>query len=325
MKTKIVYVLTSSDKDIYLEQAYISMYSVKQYEPDSHIVLITDRTTHNTFSDVTRKAKLKYVDELIVIDLDSSYTAQQRSRILKTSVRLNVKGDFLFIDTDTIIVSALNEIDNCPYSIAAVMDTHCLFKDNPYRADNINDGKKLNWAIAEEEVYFNSGVIYAKDNKEAHDFYQLWYKNMLESQRVGVNMDQPSFAKTNCELNHIVKVLDGIWNCQYKHGLKFLPKARIVHYLCTNVTTNSKQPFILNEKAEFLYTKQTSEISHEVKEAICYPFAGIPDTVHIFSWSDLFFFQIILYKITRYLFQHKIVFNLIERVLSVFYRIVKNK
>ena len=28
MKTKIVYVLVSSSRDIYLEQAYISMYSV---------------------------------------------------------------------------------------------------------------------------------------------------------------------------------------------------------------------------------------------------------------------------------------------------------
>lgn len=39
MKTKIVYVIISSDDDIYLEQAYISMFSAKYYMPDCHIKL----------------------------------------------------------------------------------------------------------------------------------------------------------------------------------------------------------------------------------------------------------------------------------------------
>ena len=48
MKTKIVYVLVSSEKDIYLGQAFISMFSAKYYMPDCHIVLVTDKLTSKT-------------------------------------------------------------------------------------------------------------------------------------------------------------------------------------------------------------------------------------------------------------------------------------
>ena len=55
MKTKIVYVLVSSNNDIYLEQAYVSMYSVKYYMPDAHITLLTDKLTEATFIGIRKK------------------------------------------------------------------------------------------------------------------------------------------------------------------------------------------------------------------------------------------------------------------------------
>lgn len=68
MKTSIVYVLVSSSKDIYLEQAYVSMYSAKYYMPDSHIILLTDKITEKTFVGV-RKKKLNMLMKLLVLIL----------------------------------------------------------------------------------------------------------------------------------------------------------------------------------------------------------------------------------------------------------------
>lgn len=45
MKTKVAYVVVSSPNDIYLEQAYVSMFSLKHHMPDAYIVLLTDRLT----------------------------------------------------------------------------------------------------------------------------------------------------------------------------------------------------------------------------------------------------------------------------------------
>ena len=50
MRTKLLYVLVSSKDDIYLEQAYVSMYSAKFYMPDCHIVLLTDNISNETFT-----------------------------------------------------------------------------------------------------------------------------------------------------------------------------------------------------------------------------------------------------------------------------------
>ena len=86
MKAKIVYVLVSTCNDIYLEQAYVSMHSLRHYMPDAHIVLLTDQLTSETFVG-HRKEEIRYVDELIVAELDKRLNAQMRSRQLKTSVR----------------------------------------------------------------------------------------------------------------------------------------------------------------------------------------------------------------------------------------------
>ena len=68
MQPKIVYVLISSDNDIYLEQAYISMFSVKYHMPDSHITLLTDKTTEFSFTNNRRK-EIVYANEIISIDI----------------------------------------------------------------------------------------------------------------------------------------------------------------------------------------------------------------------------------------------------------------
>lgn len=322
MKTKLVYVVVSSEKDIYLEQAYISMYSAKYYMPNVHISLLTDNQTKSTFVG-TRLEELKYVDELVCIDLDAKYNGQQRSRILKTSVRQHIKGDFLFIDSDTIITKPLDDIDNCPYDIAACMDSHSTFEENPYREMCINHGKLLEWPIETEKEYYNSGIIYAKDNNRTHEFYDLWSKNWLKGLEKGVSMDQPAFAKTNYMLNHPIKKLEDIWNCELKHGIKYLKEAKIVHYLCTNITSpDDKAPFILNDKNTLLQVKNTAYINQDIKNTIINPFYGLAECTHIFSGREIFIFGTASYIFLRNIFlNHPTLFYFFEKIVRLFYLI----
>ena len=300
MKTKIVYVLVSSPLDIYLEQAYVSMHSLRHYMPDVNITLITDRLTAETFTEI-REKETKYVNEMIVVDLDeNSFTPQQRSRQLKTSIRNRVEGDFLYIDCDTIIVKPLDDIDNITAPLAACRDTHSSFANNPYRKMCINHGHLLGWPIDKEYEYFNGGVTYAKDCQEAKDFYQRWNHNLNMGYKYGVYMDQPSFAKTNYEMGHIIEHLPDIWNCQLKHGIRYLKDAHIVHYLCTNPSVfQNKQLFLLNEKDVFLSIKRTGEISEEIEEVIKDPFKGLAEVTHCFAGDDIYFFHTDSYKYLR--------------------------
>ena len=316
MKTKIVYVLVSSSQDIYLEQAYISMYSVKYYMPDAHIILLTDTQTKTTFTNV-RKEETKYADEIISINIGEGYTPQQRSRILKTTVRKYIEGDFLFIDTDTIITKPLYEIDFIDADIAACWDTHSSFIENPYRTRCIKHGKILKWPIEQEKVYFNSGVIYVRDSKLTHQFYELWNKNWLEGHKKNVNMDQPAFAKTNYMLGHPVKTLDDTWNCELKHGIRYLKEAKIVHYLCTNISKgNDKQVFILNENKTFLnIRKNNGKIPEQVIKTIKDPFEGIAPITHVFAGNDIYFLQSDLFLLI-YRYKDTLIISFLNKLIK---------
>ena len=100
MKTKIVYVVISTDNDIYLEQAWISAYSVKYYNPTAFITFVTDEDTYKGIVSSDRKNILQIVDEIIPIPLEKGLSNMKRSRWIKTNLRNLIKGDFLFIDTD---------------------------------------------------------------------------------------------------------------------------------------------------------------------------------------------------------------------------------
>lgn len=301
MKTKIVYVVVSSEHDIYLEQAYISMYSLKRHMPEAHIVMLTDIATAESLTGI-RKEETKFIDEMIVAaDLDSNkLNAQQRSRQLKTSVRSRVEGDFLFIDCDTIITRSLNDIEETAYDIAACRDTHSSLADNPYRGMTLMQGYALGYPIEEETVYYNSGVIYVKDTPNAHAFYQQWNKNLNEGYQHNIFMDQPSFAKTNKEMEHVVGMLDDVWNCELKHGIRYLKDAYIVHYLCTNPSSyQNHQLFVLNEKSELMKIKEEGKIPENILKTIDDPFKGIAEITHCFAGEDVYFFQSPIYQYVR--------------------------
>jgi len=237
----------------------------------------------------------------VAVDLDGNkLNAQQRSRQLKTSVRNRVDGDFLFVDCDTIIVKKLDDIDNIDASIAACRDTHSSFADNPYRDMCLRHGHLLNWPIDEEKDYFNSGIIYVKDDATTREFYRRWNENLNAGYSKEVYMDQPSFAKTNFEMGHVIQHLPDVWNCELKHGVRYLKDAKIVHYLCTNPSYfQNRQFFLLNEEEVLLNVKKTGEINDAIKQVINDPFCGLAEVSHCFAGEDVYFFRTNAYNYLR--------------------------
>lgn len=280
MKTKILYVLTSSETDIYLEQAYVSICSVRHHMPYAHITVVTDSVTKATLTGL-RADMLKDVNELVVVDLPSDMSGQKRSRELKTSCRNHVKGDFLFIDCDTLVCRPLDEIDDIPYDLAACRDGHSDLADSPYRDMCLLNSRKIGDEISDESIYFNSGVILARDVPMVHEFYDRWHANLNEGRSHGVMMDQPSFCKTNIQMGHVIKLLPDVWNCQIIHGIRYLPEARVLHYLTTNAKSVGHQAFILKEKESFDKLKTEITLPESITECFDNPFKGIPECVMV--------------------------------------------
>ena len=130
MKTKLVYVLVSSKEDFYWEQCLISVMSARYQMPQAQIYLVCDDKTNDSLYGIREEIK-QFITKLIVIPFDNNVEKVRRSRILKVTLRKIINGDFLYIDCDTLITHSLDDIDNFSFSLAAVLDGHCIFKKHP--------------------------------------------------------------------------------------------------------------------------------------------------------------------------------------------------
>lgn len=146
--------------------------------------------------------------------------------------------------------------------------------------------------ITKEKTYFNSGVIYVKDTPNTRKFYQMWNQNYLVSFDKKVSMDQPSFCKTNIEMGHFINILDDVWNCELKHGIKFLKDAKVVHYLGTDKVVGELAPlFIMNDISVMKSIREKKDVTDDIMAAIKDPFTGLAPVTHCFAGGDVFLFR----------------------------------
>lgn len=270
MKTKIVYVVISSNKDNYFEQVWASAWSLKHYNPDAHVTILTDEATKNTIYADDRKESLNYIDEIITVQFDGAYSNMEKSRWIKTNMRNLVTGDFLFIDADTIITGDLSNVDRFNCSIGAVLDSHChaieVCDSVPFQDMYVDRLKKVYDLTYEGQDVFNSGVIFVRDDEKAHQFFDTWHRNWLTSRSKGFRVDQLSLLKTNIELGLPIVEIPGEYNCQIPFSIQYLTRALIVH---TFAHQRSKQPIsvIMGNKL-YMDIKQVANIDDNTAQTL---------------------------------------------------------
>lgn len=264
MKTKIVYVLVSSPSDFYLEQALISVHSLRMYNPNAVVELVVDAITEMNL--VEKRAKIReYVDDVHTVETPEGFDPVQRSRYLKTNLRKIVKGEYLYIDCDTVICASLAEIDQVDADIAMVADLN----GNLALSDDaiVARCEKAGFLQMKGQPYYNSGVIYSKDTQQSNELYERWYDNWCKSDILGVKYDQPALCASNVECGKIIQELEGIWNCQFKmQGFPYLRKAKVMHYYSNNGENDS----FFTLPMDMLYQEvRNSGITLHIEKLIC--------------------------------------------------------
>ena len=228
MKTPIVYTLISSEKDYFLEELWVSLYSLRQFHPEVTVNVLVDEPTKKY---VERFPELcAMITNIVVVPVPENYNAKQRSRVIKTTVRNVIDGAYLFIDTDTVICKPLDDIDNLTCDIAAVPEEHLMLKDLTFSP--VNGIKNLFGVdISDSKYWFNSGVMFVADNLTTREFYTLWNQKWEYSCFVkGNSQDQPALSVANKESNMLISELPGIYNSQVAMSLKYFADAAIVHW-----------------------------------------------------------------------------------------------
>ena len=263
MRTKIVYVVTSSVEDIYWEYTWLSVWSLKQHNPSACAVIICDDDTLDSAKKSYRANSLELFDEIVPVRFGSDISNKVRSRWLKTNLRNLIQGDFLYVDSDTIITDSLSEIDDFDFDIGMVYSMHTY--PNPLPQVFKWYKEAFNEELPPDAHYYNGGVIYAKDSESAKLLFNSWHKNWkLAGNKVGYS-DQPALAKAILEQGNPVHELPGIYNCLACVGIRYLQKAKIMHFLHKPYFIPTVvHPFMQEETYQKI--KKCKDIPEEIKK-----------------------------------------------------------
>lgn len=330
MKTQVVYVLVSNKNDIYCEQAILSLKSLYIYNPEVKSILVTDENTYDTLTG-NRERILNIISETKIVKVPQNLSMLQRSRFLKTSLRNIIQGDYLFIDTDTIICDSLEEIDNFKYDIGAVKDHHLSIselskaeKETIYKRADITS-----WEITENDlIYYNSGVMYVKDNDKTYALYEKWHRYWLENTKHNLNFDQPPLGKANSTSNNLIKELSGEWNCQLAtNGISFLHEAKIIHYYYKTYwykVNKDIYPYKFFSKSPFLELKEYENIPEKFIIMIKNAKSLFEMNTNLTAGEDVFLYSSTIFHLLEYLYyKHKYTFNVLNGSLKFFKKLIQ--
>lgn len=319
---KFVYVLISDSKDYYTEQCFLSIISLRKYNEDAEVILLTDVDTYKCLGN-KRVDLLGCVNEIITYDFSDKYDNRARSKKLKTLSRRLLRGDYIYIDCDTIICSQL-EVGSDMYSISAVKDNHsCIDSSIAEFSGVVERAKKCKASAGYGCIHYNSGVIICRDNDNCYAFFKKWEELWeLHWRRDGISIDQLSFNEANSVMEGPIHEIDGTWNCQLRYGMRYVADAKILHYLAS-----SSQKAKINRSGYFfaqttLYEelRKNGIITDDMMECIEKPRSafGLVELMEVGSDNYLLTHSKVGALLRFLIREHYAVFNLINRVLTIF-------
>jgi hypothetical protein len=277
---KYVYVLTSNDSDLFLEQLLVSITSLRIRSPEAVIIVLTDDITASTLAG--KRSALYSIAEVKTLALPSELNKLRRSRWLKTTMRRHVDGDFLYIDCDTVVSADLSDIEGLKVNLGAVPDQHTLVSEHQLKKRFYDLDKILGFSsAADTNIHFNSGVLLCREEPVVYDFFEEWHKLWLHSISKGIDVDQPSLNQASIKLGGAITEIDGKWNCQIEFsGLFYLSEAKIIHYFTSK---RNRKPFLPANDIFVESIKETGQISQKIKERLENPLKLFDQNVRLIS------------------------------------------
>lgn len=289
MKTKIVYVTTCNDSNFYLEQVLMSAYSARLHNPNATILLVTDIDSEKTI--VGKRVAIKqYVNEILAFDCPKGYNNMMKSRYLKTNLRNLIDGDFLYIDSDTVICCPLDDIDNIDEEVCGIRNRHVLLNSKNNKAA-YKLFAQCDYNFEDEFVYINGGVLYAKDSDVARNLYREWYKEWQYTLSKGCPMDMMSLHKAELNTGYKIKEIAGEWNCQIEGPcLNYLKDAKIIHYFAMG-SRDATTSYKLRELCVYERIKESGDIPDDILFFLHNPHKAFADSHLIIAGQTLQFMK----------------------------------
>ena len=223
-----VYVVSSSKEDHFAEMAAISMASLRMTNPGSSIVAVIDKEC----SQSPGLVEIHRIADKIIEQGAPFSDALTRSRYLKVNLRSYLAGDYIYLDSDTMILRSLADAWNTEGDIAAVSDLSDVFgQPYPFTEEPHYDYDALGW-VRQARPYINTGVFLVRDKGVALTFYEHYAAHWETFRKtIGAPNDQPAFNYALLTSGVRFSLLPQTYNAQITMNMLAGRKARVVHIL----------------------------------------------------------------------------------------------
>ena len=224
-----VYVLSTGEDLTYADLTFLSVLSLKYCEPAARVNVVTD---------VSTRAVLKQNDHPLIPLVDGWHefevagNSAERSRLLKTTLRSRIAGQFVFLDADTVVVDSPAELFKPPHEIAMVQDQHEGHAYPGFPDWLIPHFQRLGWSWPTVS-YYNSGVIVVPDDVNTHRLFVEWHERWAEFSRLGMLYDQPALNYAIQRLETPVRELPQKFNAMVRVDERYRRDAVILHFFYT--------------------------------------------------------------------------------------------
>jgi hypothetical protein len=224
---QVCYVIVTSGWDRHSQMAWVSASSVRRQEPDARIVVVVEGTKPGAEDEVTRRFR-RVADEVLPKCAAAS-TPVAKSRLHKILLRHYVKGDFLYLDSDTLAVAPFADVAQCRADVGAVSDFNFNISRGWFPPEMEQPFRALGWDYP-LPYQMNAGVIFMRDTPAVHALAQEWLARFQMPTSSPHVWDQATFnsAVFATKLPHVV-LPHGYNAMVVKRNYRFRT-ARVLHF-----------------------------------------------------------------------------------------------
>ena len=225
---KIIYVITSAGRDAYTAMTRVSVASLRMTNPGAKVVVACDAETDRAVQ-ASHDPLLDEVDEWLAFETAPGEAAF-RNRFLKTSLRERISGEYLFLDSDTIVRDDLATVFRMPGDLAAAPNHSRENVSGQIWEGDVATLAEMGWTT-DPVLYVNGGVMRVSDSDGARRFYRLWHEKWLASyQQLRKHNDQPGLNAAIWETQIACARLPVRYNAQIGAYPVAMRDAAVWHY-----------------------------------------------------------------------------------------------
>ena len=187
---QVCYVIVSTGWDRHAQMAWLSAQSMRLQEPRARIIAVVEGTTNGADGEVA--ARFAGTADDVLVKTSDVTSPVGKSRFHKMALREYVRGDLLYVDSDTLAVAPLGDVMTCPGEVGAAAD----FNNDPGRhwfpPELEEPFRQLGWQYP-LPYYLNAGVILMRDTPGVHAFSREWIARFQASSVLPHVWDQATF------------------------------------------------------------------------------------------------------------------------------------